>query len=81
MEIRCAGREDSAGTAAAWEKNVPARSISQGVLVPIGGGKDSVVTLDLRCPGPAARIRIHPQSQGSHGEHRPGAAVWVRAGS
>lgn len=47
MEIRCAGREDSAGTAAAWEKNVPARSISQGVLVPIGGGKDSVVTLDL----------------------------------
>ena len=47
MEIRCAGREDSAETAAAWEKNVPARSISQGVLVPIGGGKDSVVTLDL----------------------------------
>ena len=27
--------------------SVPARSISQGVLVPIGGGKDSVVTLDL----------------------------------
>lgn len=47
MEIRCAGREDSAETAAAWEKIVPARSISQGVLVPIGGGKDSVVTLDL----------------------------------
>lgn len=47
MEIRCAGREDSAETAAAWEKNVLARSISQGVLVPIGGGKDSVVTLDL----------------------------------
>lgn len=47
MEIRCAGRKDSAETAAAWEKNVPARSISQGVLVPIGGGKDSVVTLDL----------------------------------
>lgn len=47
MEIRCAGREDSAETAAAWEKNVSARSISQGVLVPIGGGKDSVVTLDL----------------------------------
>lgn len=47
MEICCAGREDSAETAAAWEKIVPARSISQGVLVPIGGGKDSVVTLDL----------------------------------
>lgn len=47
MEICCAGREDSAETAAAWEKNVPALSISQGVLVPIGGGKDSVVTLDL----------------------------------
>lgn len=47
MEIRCAGREDSADTAAAWEKSVSARSISQGVLVPIGGGKDSVVTLDL----------------------------------
>ena len=63
MEIRCAGREDSAGTAAAWEKNVPARSISQGVLVPIGGGKDSVVTLDLlrRAGLPAYGYIINPR--------------------